>query len=661
MSTNMTFEDLLPRLVTAYDRGLLVPFLGAGMSRELCPSWTGLVEQLESVANIRPRPESAGEPTVPAESQTRPEAQPRQAPTVSTDVIQRANRAVRRLALRHPEQLAATLRDSLYTRRDDRTGEAPEQTSALARLWWPLVITTNYDDLFAREYSRRRREEDEKAIRAGGGSLQERGPSGREAYDGHIQVLGRSRHDGQRVLDSLSVTVPSILWAIHGFLPRSGAEGLDHLARELVVGHDEYRRLAHAETYYRRAFAEVWRRRSFLFLGSSLSDPYLLDLFSEVQELHGTNPQPHYALVASEQRVDVHFLRSRFNIVAVEHPKLTDLGGRLARLADAVGEARPRQSRWGWHLTRSGDARAAGTAGAPELEIVHSLLPTKLAENEAVAVSAGFYDAPEAADWMFFSPGIEESLGTLDREFVEAARSGGLHRLGEQQAWIAQGRGKTIAARIIALRPWRDRYMRDLRLIPALVETALDWALGLGATRLRMPLIGAGSSRHFPASVALSAIVREFARWRRERGATLSLTLHIVDPSAIFELTSGRLAVDELLHARDLRIWTEVQTDQGGTSLEGRLGREALILPDSTTLAQVAEELDLEGSSWSVSLQPNPSPGGARLALTEDGETVLRNLGVLPGTTLTFARCTADGREVQITNAEPVNGAATAR
>ena len=43
----MTFEQMLPRLVTAYDRGILVPFLGAGMSVDLCPDWQKLIQAIE--------------------------------------------------------------------------------------------------------------------------------------------------------------------------------------------------------------------------------------------------------------------------------------------------------------------------------------------------------------------------------------------------------------------------------------------------------------------------------------------------------------------------------------------------------------------------------------------------------------------------------------
>src|SRR5688500_8634315 len=46
----MRIEDALPRLTAAYHRGLLVPFLGAGMSASVYPEWKGFVKALEKIA-----------------------------------------------------------------------------------------------------------------------------------------------------------------------------------------------------------------------------------------------------------------------------------------------------------------------------------------------------------------------------------------------------------------------------------------------------------------------------------------------------------------------------------------------------------------------------------------------------------------------------------
>ena len=59
------------------------------------------------------------------------------------------------------------------------------------------------------------------------------------------------------------------------------------LEPEVVVGHADYRRVALRSEGFRRTFAEVFRQRSLLFVGSGLTDRYLLDLFGQIVELYG--------------------------------------------------------------------------------------------------------------------------------------------------------------------------------------------------------------------------------------------------------------------------------------------------------------------------------------------------------------------------------------
>ena len=68
---------ILQRLVTAYETGRLVPFLGAGMSVPYCASWRKMIESLEADAGLSLDPAGDG-----------PKAD---------ELIRRANRAVRTL------------------------------------------------------------------------------------------------------------------------------------------------------------------------------------------------------------------------------------------------------------------------------------------------------------------------------------------------------------------------------------------------------------------------------------------------------------------------------------------------------------------------------------------------------------------------------------
>src|SRR5262245_61152977 len=124
------FKDVLPRLVAAYEAGRLVPFIGVGMSRPHCADWPGLIRGLEAAAGISNVP-------------------PLDANTKSEDLIQRANRAVRKLRSGAAGEFEDALRQSLFVKKDS----VPEQTSALAKIWWPLVLSTNYDDFYVKAFA----------------------------------------------------------------------------------------------------------------------------------------------------------------------------------------------------------------------------------------------------------------------------------------------------------------------------------------------------------------------------------------------------------------------------------------------------------------------------------------------------------------------------
>jgi len=46
----LQLEDVLSRLVWSYERGRLVPFIGAGLSHPACRLWCPFVKQLEKAA-----------------------------------------------------------------------------------------------------------------------------------------------------------------------------------------------------------------------------------------------------------------------------------------------------------------------------------------------------------------------------------------------------------------------------------------------------------------------------------------------------------------------------------------------------------------------------------------------------------------------------------
>jgi len=172
----LEFQHLMPRLVAAYERGRLVPFIGSGMSMPVAPSWKTLIVGLEAAAGIEPSTR---------DEDNRPEG-----------LVRRANKATRKLRLASE----ANFYDVARRLMGPFPCEPPPQTEALARLWWPLVLSTNYDNLFVIAHRRRHSKD---------------GPGG---MDRPIAVLGRSPIDCQHVLSSLSNPSHALLWALQGFL-----------------------------------------------------------------------------------------------------------------------------------------------------------------------------------------------------------------------------------------------------------------------------------------------------------------------------------------------------------------------------------------------------------------------------------------------------------
>lgn len=580
----MRLADALHRLMAAYDAGTLVPFVGAGMSRSLdvsrptLPSWPEFIHRLEGESRGSTR---GGKPE---------DASP-------ADLVRRANRAVRIIKRDVGRSFTDAVRRALY---DGAVERSTPQTTALARMWWPLVLTTNYDDLLV---------------------LADRWKDGHD----EITVLGRSHQDCQTLLSSLHGPAGRYLWALQGFLPRTESPDarVQRLAEELVVGHEEYRRVTHNLVHFRRAFAEVFRRRSLLFVGSGLSEHYFLDLFSEVLEVHGVNPEPHFALM-KRGLVDTDFLRGRFNILTIEYDDHRELPRILAELEDALDGPRPRQTRWTYNLSCE---RHVTPALARDLELVRG--PLELPRHdECAVVSAGWRNGT-----LRFGTFIEAT-------FLPEARRAGLIADAEH-GHVVEGltyvrtfaSGSGSRSRLAACVARGEDGYKDLRVIGEAVSEALSWAAGVQARRLRMQLLASGSTSHFPARYPLTETIRAFAAWRRAHpGARMRLRLYIVDPVALFELGSGRLRVQELLGCEDIRFDVAVVDDSGRLVERGNL-----LESDEATAGDVARQFDIPREGWSFKVEPAPRKRETLQTLHEVFDQSLRSLGVLPGCTIRFA------------------------
>ena len=370
----------------------------------------------------------------------------------------------------------------------------PQQTLALAKIWWPLVVSTNYDNFFAAAFA--------------------------AAFGPHgVAVVGRNPQDCQRVLTSLSTAGRSLLWALQGHLgqpcpPPDGheADG-QRLYRDIVLDHAEYRRVTHREPHFRRAFAEVFRQRSLVFLGTGIAEPYFQELFGEVLEFYGPSPRPHFALLP-EGEVDPAFMYSRLQIAVVEFPRgafdrVPQCLGELARQLDARVSV-PVSWSWGAAPIAAGPAILAHT---PRLTISSDALPTRPIAGECLAVSAGGMLA--APEFFLSAGGIQDT-----------ARGWGVPESQLRHPEIEDGTGyvgKYPGRDVFAVRARRARDdKKDLASVgPA--STALFEAAAARYPRIHMQLLASGggdddadqpswSARPFPPRFSFIETVRAGAR-----------------------------------------------------------------------------------------------------------------------------------------------------
>lgn len=574
----LQFEQLLPRLVAEYERGRLVPFIGSGMSMPVAPSWKALIEGLEQAAGI--------EPSV------------READNRSEGLVRRANKATRRLRLADEENFYEVARRLM----GPFPCEPPPQTEALARLWWPLVLSTNYDNLFVVAHRRWHSED---------------GPGG---VDRPIGVLGRSPIDCQHVLSSLSNPSHSILWALQGFLrapsrQKRFARVDAERAREVVIGHQEYRAVTNREPHFRRAFAEVFRNRSLFFLGSGLSESYLLELFGEVLEIFGPSARPNYALMRRGE-VDPEFMLARFHTEVFEYDSHEDLPLLLGQLAEAIEQHACRQVRW----TYSVDAPLSPQDGRirEDFTVVRGALRPP-GKDECLIISAGerngqVHFGPEAAE-------VLQPLGictgrrppSIDRPLTELSSS----------------------PRVFAALAVEASRARDLRNVFSVCEQIFGEMDRLGVRRVVMQQIYSGRRSVFPERLALGQIARAFGYWRRVNPhSRLELELHAWQPAIHQELASGRLDLVEMLSTENIRFWAEIVERSG--AVERRLFNEQPYF----SLRSLFERLELPAAGWTLEVSPAPSRTEAPRPAQPVLDDTLVELGVVPGSSIVLRPAT---------------------
>jgi hypothetical protein len=498
----------------------------------------------------------------------------------------------------------------------DRGGTIPSQTRALARLRWPLVLTTNYDNHYAAAV-------------------------GERPDAGLFSVVGRSPEDCQAVLSSLSTAGRSLLWALQGYLDAphvlDGAPGRAKLKDQLVVGHDEYRRVTYRAMHFRRAFAEVFRQRSLLFLGSGIRETYLQELFGEVLELYGPSVRPHYAFIPKGE-VDPDFMLSRFQIVVIEYP--TQQHVMVERWLNELADEAERASRvplsWSWGRN---DRRSPAPIAVCDLEVVRGPLPDKPSPGECLAVSAG------GDDGFFVSPAIGRVMRGWGVEEVEAAVPTSSRYVGEypgRPVFAVRARSKNdvreLSVIYIASKALFDLAAPRYQCIRIHLLAAGGSAAFVPSPGRSQPLEYLGDVRPFPERYSFIQIVRAWGDWRktrRNRNVDCRLALHVIAPAVYMELASGRIDVLELLSCVDLRFWAEIAAHS--EEFERRLFQTS----SKEKLSAIVRKLNLSPQHWTVEVSPAPRPYDPIRRVSALLHRTLDDLGVVPGSTLHFRRAVA--------------------
>ena len=585
----MTFEEALPRLLTAYSKEELVPFIGAGMSAKSCTLWFDFVSQLCSYADLSrvPAPDAA-----------------------AGDLIRLADRAVQVLLNHSDEALQKGVREAL---KGVDYPSVPVQTQLLTQVYWPLVLTTNYDDWLvgcadAQRWS--------------------------HAEENRMRVLGRSPADCYEVLTSLYVRSPPLLWALQGFL---GGQYREYdatfkarsvsgdLASQVVVGHQQYQLVMHREPHFRRAFSEVLRRRSLLFIGSGLQEDYLLNLFGEVQIMHGPGSLPHYALMRENGDLDVSSaLLARYNIVPITYRLFSDLPRLLERLAESVAQL---------------NAHSFGE------ERRYPLSLSNRDRSGYLALRRGELPFPKEDACAALSLGLNEDgtpkLGTSARSFFGKAKKlypdfkEDYEPLNDPGFFKVRGLPRVYALVARSLGSKRvDR--RDLRLLAPTVKRFLELCVDAGYKTVHLPLLAAGEGRNWHPSFCLIETVRGvrmFVAGCSDDQPLPAIYVHIVDPSVLYPLRAGKLFIEENLYCDDLRFWVIIERAHGASE-------HLLLLRNPVDkLSDVAAFLGLsDESDRSISISPLPTAESKVMRLAEVWSSTLTSLGITNYSTLIFSR-----------------------
>ncbi|OYT92274.1 MAG: hypothetical protein CFE43_09320 [Burkholderiales bacterium PBB3] len=579
----LSLSEGIDHLRAGYRRGLLVPFVGAGLSAPRMRGWLSLVKALAAEADVK----DLKLPENPTDQHLI---------LASERVVWQAKARGLSLGNLMAKCLPGTECDHAAT---------PAATAALASVWWPLVLSTNYDRLFLDAFNAMHHD-------------------GKRKHDGDRMVaLGRGADDSHTVLQSLNQPYRPLLWALQGFLGQS-MHGAD-LQREIVLGFEQYRRATFENAAFRSSFAELFRSRSFFFVGSGLSEEYFKGLFGESIVRLGVHQHAHCALInESDLALDTPwFLHTRLNIVALTY---SDKGGKkysgfapcLQELAAALNEP-PKGGRRFWVRSSLNESVS--------VDLEPSAIPPSDSENHWIVGSAGRSGGSRLSSGKLLVSGDVPT--SLHGPTVAVSDHEDLHRVEGRNVLYAIARKSTV----------NGRAGRDLRHIADTTARALSFAATNGAKVVSLMILSASTSKgRWPRVFSLIEMLRGIRQYALGRSDLLPLHVIIHDTAAgrSFDrsiaawqaIESGKLDPSEVLNCEALRFLVEIH-----------LGAETTRLPmyvaGKKSVAQVAQYLGLD-KKWGFEVDPGPT--AVETHRRSDFELSLLDAGVVPGSTIRFRK-----------------------
>lgn len=570
-----SFDQILPTLVNLYNKRNLIPFTGSGLSAPNIPTWPGFLRNLCSITNVEFN---------------------NKINYTSQELIQLSDRLVTLLSRNSKKLLVASIRQSLgYT--SDKVPLPTDSCIALSKIWWPLVLSTNYDRMFVEEYIKSHRDID--------------GPP--------VSVFGRNQSDCHSLLSSLESPSNTIYWALQGYFG-NGFNGED-LQEELVVGYKQYRSATFNNPAFRSAFAEIFRNYSFLFIGSSLNEEYFRGLFGEIIERHGSNPMPHFALFRKEDidtgSIDHHLMHTRFNIISVYYENETGSYAGLCNVIRKLNDSIKSETHRLWKFAFKPRKLQVSDERQPEpgLELLASsiVFPRK---NECVVFSAG-----REHSILLSHIGINliiENLGSYDEGKFEKIQ-GGLWRYSDSDIFAA------VARREDNGKSSRDN--RDLRIVCDAMIDILKYCNG-HYKEINVMLLAAGRRRVFPPVYSLIQMVRGYKGFVSNNEVLSKIKIHIVDPAVLSFLRKYPLEIEELLNSDEIRLNVQIQDDN-------ETERFQFFAAPGIAVSEISVYCDISETFWNVRFLPSPFPDQK---INVNSTLTVREAGLIPGSTIIYTR-----------------------